>query len=104
MRNGESMKKRNSKRSALLVFVLLLIGMSLMDYVWVRKEKRQYAMNRQLIASLLKNDTKQALVLVEAGLIPTHRKSLLLPLRWLYLSSNSCILRRRRPMSALPRF
>ena len=64
MVNKACMKKRFSKLSALLVLGLLLIGMSLACYMWVRREQRQYTLNRQLIAALLKNDMKQARVLV----------------------------------------
>ena len=74
MVNKACMKKRFSKLSALLVLGLLLIGMSLACYMWVRREQLQYTLNRQLIAALLKNDMKQARVLVEAGADPNTRE------------------------------
>ena len=74
MRNWESMKKRFNKLSALLILGLLLIGMSLACYVWMRKEQRQYALDRQLIAALMKNDAMQALVPVEEGADPSTRE------------------------------
>ena len=79
------MKIRPYKRSALLTSALLLLGMSLACFVWVRKEQRQYALDRALIAALVKgdtkfsplleSDTKRAIALVEAGADPNTRYS-----------------------------
>lgn len=63
-------KPRSHKRSALLALGLLLIGLGLSCVVWVRKEQRQYALNRQLIAALLKDDTSQAREIINAGADP----------------------------------
>ena len=63
-------KKRSHKHLALFAFALLLLGLGLSSFVWVRKEQRQYVLDRQLIAALAKADTKEALALVEAGANP----------------------------------
>ena len=66
-------KPRSHKRLTLLA-VALLIGLPCVVCVmWVRKEQRQYALNRQLIAALKRNDGKQALTLVNAGADPNTR-------------------------------
>ena len=67
------MKPPLYKRSALLAFALLLLGVGLPCFVWVRAQQRQYTINRQLIAALKKKDTKQALELVNAGADPNTR-------------------------------
>lgn len=41
--------------------------------LWVWQAKRQYALNRQLIAALVHNDSKQALTLVNMGADPNTR-------------------------------
>lgn len=64
-----SMKKRCLLIFSLLVVALLVGGCGL----WVRQSKRQYALNRQLIVALVKGDTKQALILVNAGANPNTR-------------------------------
>lgn len=69
------MKKRRVPNSALLIIGLPLIVLSLACCVWVRREQRQHRLDRQLITALLKSDTDQARVLVEAGADPnTHAK------------------------------
>ena len=60
------MKKQYYKRPLILAFALL-IGVSLSCFVWVRKEQRQYALNRALIVALEANDADQALYLLNAG-------------------------------------
>lgn len=52
------------------VVVALLVGGC---GLWVWQAKQQYALNRELIAALVHNDTKQALVLVNAGADPNTR-------------------------------
>ena len=52
-----------------LILVLLLSGMGL----WLHKEQKQYALNRQLIEALTHFDTNQALALVKAGADPNTR-------------------------------
>jgi hypothetical protein len=60
-----------------LGLVALLVGGA---GLWLRAQQRQYALNRQLIAALLKNDGKQALALVKAGADPnTHYTSTPVP-------------------------
>ena len=69
--NGQSMKSRSRKYTAVFAFSLLLIGLALSCVWWVRKEQRQYALNRQLIEALANRcDIKQALDLVREGADP----------------------------------
>ena len=51
----------------------MLLGLSLTCFLWVRHEQRQYALNRQLIAALVRDDSEQALTLVEVGADPNTR-------------------------------
>ncbi len=60
------MNKRRFKRSILLACGLLLVLVN-MPGLLLWKAKRQYALNRQLIAALERYDNKQALSLVNAG-------------------------------------
>ena len=61
-----------ARRSLLLALtpVLVIVGAS---GVWVWKANRQYTLNRQLIAALVHNDSRQALALVNAGADPNTR-------------------------------
>ena len=68
------MKTSSRKGFALLAFALLLIGVFLACFVWVRKEQRQYALNRALIAALEANDVGQALHLLNTGADPNTRR------------------------------
>ncbi len=61
-----------ARRSLLLFLMLVLVFVGACS-VWLWKANRQYALNRQLIAALKNNDTKQALVLVNAGADPNTR-------------------------------
>lgn len=63
------MKTRRLIILSLLVVPLLVGGGGL----WVWQAKRQYALNRELIAALVTNDTKQALALVNRGADPNTR-------------------------------
>lgn len=65
-------KRKHYKRTALFAFSLLL-GLFLVCILWVRKEQRQYSLNRQLISALFHENGKQALRLVEAGADPNTR-------------------------------
>lgn len=63
------------------IFDLLVKNLTVSkDYVttyfvlWVRAQQKQYTLNRQLIAALVKSDTKQAIVLVETGADPNTRE------------------------------
>ena len=59
----------------LLLFLSVLVVALLVGVcgLWVGLAKRQYALNRQLIAALENNAAKQALALVEAGADPNTR-------------------------------
>jgi ankyrin repeat protein len=60
------------KRTALITVWLLALCVASAG-LWLRARQRQYALNRQLIATLVKGDNKQALALVNAGADPnTH--------------------------------
>ena len=63
------MKQRRVLILSLLVVALLVGGCGL----WVRQAKRQYTLNRELIAALENDDDKQALALVNAGADPNAR-------------------------------
>jgi ankyrin repeat protein len=57
------------KRATFITFLLLACligGMGL----WLRAQQRRYALNRQLIAALIRGDNKHALALVNAGADP----------------------------------
>lgn len=64
------MKSRSNKRSALLALTLLLLSVGLSCVWWVRKEQRQYALDRQLIEAVQEVNIKQALALVKEGADP----------------------------------
>lgn len=67
------------KRAALITLFLLaaLIGGTVL---WLHAQRRQYALNRQLIAALVNGDDKQALALVNEGADPdTHYGPTLVP-------------------------
>lgn len=69
----------NWKRTALISLILVLL-LGLGCVLWLHGQQRQYALNRQLIAALVKNDDWQAPALVEAGADPnTHYKPTPLP-------------------------
>jgi hypothetical protein len=57
------MKSRAHRRRAVLLTLCLLVGVIVAGGVslWLRARQRQYALNRQLIAALVKGDDKQAL-------------------------------------------
>jgi uncharacterized protein len=59
------------KRVALIT--LLLVALLAYVGLWLRAKRRQYALNRQLIAALVKGDDKQALALVNEGADPNTR-------------------------------
>ena len=63
------MKRRYTLFLSSLVVALLVSGCGL----WVWQAKRQYALNRELIAALAHYDSKQALSLVNAGADPNTR-------------------------------
>src|SRR5579871_3152366 len=60
------------RRTALLTLILFT-GLAGGAALWLRAQQRQYALNRQLIAALVKGDDKHALALVEAGADPNTR-------------------------------
>ena len=68
-------KPRFHKRSALLAFALVIGLPCVVCFVWVRKEQRQYALDRQLIETLKQSDTKKAMALLEAGADPNTREA-----------------------------
>jgi len=63
------MNKRRRYRAVLVLgtVCLLMVGAG---GLWLRSVRRQEALNRQLIAALVKDDPKQALALVNAGADP----------------------------------
>lgn len=63
------MKRRRLLLLSVLVVALLVGGCGL----WVWQAKWQYALNRELIAALVHNDSKQAIKLVNAGANPNTR-------------------------------
>jgi ankyrin repeat protein len=68
------MKMQVRKRYTVPVSVLLVLGgLSLACFLWVKNEQRQVQRNRALIDSLAKGDFKRALALVEAGADPNTR-------------------------------
>ena len=63
---------RGMKRRRLLLLSVLVVALLAGGGLWVWQAKRQYMLNRQLIATLLSGD-KQALALINAGADPnTH--------------------------------
>jgi hypothetical protein len=58
------------RRRSTLVTLLLLTGMIVSAGLWLRAERRQFALDRELIAALAKNDAQKALVLVNSGADP----------------------------------
>lgn len=61
---------RHHRKRAVWLTLVLLVGLVLTGVLWLRAERRQYALNRQLIAALVKGDDGQALALVNAGADP----------------------------------
>ena len=61
------------RRRAILLTLLLLTGLTAACGLWLRAQQRQYTLNRQLMAALVKEDDTQALALVEAGADPQTR-------------------------------
>src|SRR5580700_678461 len=61
---------KRSRRLAALLALLLLAGLVGSTALWLRAQQRQYALNRALIAALVKGDDRRALVLVNAGADP----------------------------------
>lgn len=65
------MKTQFRKYYPYLASVLLVVGgLSLACFLWVKQERRQYARNRELIVALLQGDFKRSSQLVEAGADP----------------------------------
>lgn len=60
-------------RRALLFTITIVLALCAACGVWLHKERQQYARNRQLIDALERNDTRQALALVNAGADPNTR-------------------------------
>jgi ankyrin repeat protein len=63
------MNKRPRRRGVLLLGLVSLV-LAGSFCLWVNSNQRQEALNRQLIVALVKQDTKQALALVNAGADP----------------------------------
>ena len=80
------MKPQTRKRYILLATVLLVVaGLMLPCFLYVKHEQHQYAMNRELIQSLKQGDFKQSLKLVETGADPNTRTIPPSPPTWLEL-------------------
>ena len=60
-------------RRALLFIITLVLALCAVCGVWLHRERQQYRLNRQLIAAFVHNDTRQALVLINAGADPNTR-------------------------------
>jgi ankyrin repeat protein len=58
------------RRWIALITLFLLVCLCAASDLWLRAEQRQYALNRQLIAALMKGDDKQALALVNEDADP----------------------------------
>jgi hypothetical protein len=67
------MKNRARRRRAMLFTLCLLVGFIVTGNLWLRVERRQNALNRKLIAALVRGDDKQALALVNEGADPNTR-------------------------------
>jgi hypothetical protein len=61
-------------RRALLLSLTVVLALCAACGLWLHREQRQYALNRQLIDALEHGDTKQALALVNAGADPNTRQ------------------------------
>src|SRR5579863_9697761 len=61
------------RKRAAQIMLFLLICLFVSTGLWLRAERRQYALNRQLIAALVKGDNQRALALVNAGADPNMR-------------------------------
>lgn len=69
-----SMKLPSRKCNTLLVSVFLVVGgLALACYLWVKQEQRQYAINRALIDALRQGNISGARLLVNAGANPNTR-------------------------------
>jgi hypothetical protein len=68
----QNMNRYHLRRSALFTGILLLL-LAGSASLWLRVQRRQYALNRQLIAALVKGDDKQSLALVKGGADPNTR-------------------------------
>ncbi len=55
------------------IILFLLFCLCITAGFWLRAKERQYVLNRQLIAALVKGDDKQTLALVNAGADPNTR-------------------------------
>lgn len=70
--NEGSIKTR--KVHALIAYCLLLLGLTLASLQTVRAETRQETLNRQLFEALMKQDAKQALILIKKGADPNAQE------------------------------
>lgn len=61
-------------KRALLFTITTVLALSAACGVWLRWERQQYRINRQLIAALERGDSKQALALVNVGADPNTRE------------------------------
>jgi hypothetical protein len=60
-------------RRVVLVTLFLLALLAAGALLWIRSERHQYVLNRQLIAALMQNDSRTALALVNEGADPNTR-------------------------------
>ena len=58
------------RRHTVLISTLLLVGIPIASGLWLRAERQQYALDRELVAALRKSDAQKAIVLVNSGADP----------------------------------
>src|ERR1700683_3258649 len=89
------MNKRRFRYSVLLTGFISLLLVGGYGQWLLQSQRHQYALDRQLIAALLKSDSQQALILVNSGANPNTRRVPLPPPSlgqlWNYLLHRSAL-------------
>src|SRR5436305_1771341 len=70
---GITGERKNMRGKRTVMIALLLFTCVAAMVPWFRAQRRQYALNRQLIAALKQENDRRALVLVSAGADPNTR-------------------------------